>query len=70
MPELGNNEVRADERAAWERGYKEALLDVYCFLTGNPQALDIGAGRFSLLQAMTNQITQASSGRLKEVEDE
>lgn len=62
-----NNEKHTQQFDAWERGYKEALLDVYLFLTGDPQSLDIEKDRFALLGALADQITAKSSGRLAEV---
>lgn len=53
---------------AEERGYRDALLDVYLFLTGNELALDIDTARFGLIAAMTEQVTAKSTGRLREVE--
>lgn len=50
---------------AEERGYREALLDVYCFLTGNEQILDF-PDRFLLIEAMVAQVN-AKSGRLLDV---
>jgi hypothetical protein len=62
-----NNEAHKQQFDAWERGYKEALLDVYLFLTGDPAAMDIERERFDLLAALAEQITAKSSGRLVEV---
>lgn len=51
---------------AEERGYREALLDVFCFLTANEQVLDIDHDRLTLLNAMVEQVTSTNS-RLVEV---
>lgn len=64
---MGNNETHVAEQAAWERGYREAVLDVFCFLTDNPQVLDIGAEHFSLLQALAVQVSDRN--QLREIEE-
>lgn len=42
---------------AEERGYREALLDIYCFFTGNEQILD-SPERFVMIEAMAAQVEQ------------
>lgn len=54
-----NNEIHRGEYDAWERGYREALLDVYLFLTGNDQLFDLELNRFNLIAAMTDQVSGA-----------
>lgn len=63
---MANNERHRSESEAWERGYKEALLDVYLFLTANDQALDIELDRFGTLVALVDQVTASSNSRLHE----
>lgn len=58
------------EADAEEAGYREAVLDVYCLLTANPQILDVRMDRFTLLQAMIKQVNAHENSRLKEVEVE
>lgn len=53
---------------AFEKGYKEALLDVYCFLTGNEQILDYPE-RFTVLESLAKQVNDMSS-MLVDVTDE
>jgi hypothetical protein len=60
-----NPEDHAAQRAAWERGYREAVLDVYVFLTGNPQALDLDTEHFGRISAMVDAVN-AKGGRLRE----
>jgi hypothetical protein len=55
--------------AAEERGYREALLDVYCFLTGNEQVLDIEHKRLDLVLSMVEQAA-ANGDMVYEVIDE
>lgn len=64
---MTNNETHTAQREAWERGYREALLNVYLFLTGNELALDLEPHRFDLIEAMAYQITAHSQGRLEAV---
>lgn len=64
---MTNNELHRAQYDAYERGYKDALLDAYLFLTGNDQALDLERHRFDLIAAMTDQVTSSSTGRLSEV---
>jgi hypothetical protein len=59
-----NNELHRSEQDAFERGYREALLDVYLFLTGDENALDLELERFNLIAAMADQVTACSSGKL------
>lgn len=66
---MTNNELHLPEHDAWERGYKDALLDVYLFLSGNEASLDIPLEKFNLIAAMADQITAASTGRLAVVEE-
>jgi hypothetical protein len=51
-----NTEIHAAERAAWDRGYNEALLDVYCFLTGNEQTWDLD--HLALIVNMVQQVNE------------
>lgn len=66
---MTNNELHQAQREAYERGYKEALLDVYLFLTGDESVFDIDQFRFDLILAMTESITKTSTGRLAEVKE-
>lgn len=50
---------------AEDRGYKEALLDVYCFLTGNEQVLDYPE-RCRMIESMVIQVNKVTH-RLTEV---
>lgn len=50
---------------AFERGYKTALLDVYCFLTGNEQILDYPE-RFAMLESLAAQVN-SKGNKLQEV---
>lgn len=59
-----NNELHRAQRNAWESGYREALLDVYLFLTGDENALEIELERFNLIAAMADQVTACSTGKL------
>lgn len=65
---MTNTETHTDQKRAWESGYREALLDVYLFLTGNDLAFEIELERFNAIAAMAEQITTSSMGRLKEAE--
>jgi hypothetical protein len=56
-----NTETHAAERAAWDRGYSEALLDVYCFLTANEQVFDLDPAHLSQIEKMVEQVNQKSS---------
>lgn len=51
---------------AEKQGYREALLDVYCFLTGNEQILDYPE-RFSWIEAMVAQVNSHGASRLQDV---
>lgn len=51
--------------AAQERGYKEALLDMYCYLTGDEQILEYPE-RLELIENMINQVN-AKPNRLSQV---
>lgn len=62
---MSNNETHTAQYAAWERGYSDALLDVYLYLTGNELALDVDETRFNQIAAMAEQITK--TGRLEEI---
>jgi hypothetical protein len=64
---MSNNEQHRAQYDAYERGYKEALLDVYLFLTGSEQVLDVDLEHFNLITAMTEQVTASSTGRLEAV---
>lgn len=51
----------ASERGrVWEQAvaeaYRDALLDVYDFMTGNPTILSATPAKFALLQALAKQI--------------
>lgn len=63
-----NNETHSAQHSAWERGYNEALLDVYCFLTGNEQVLDIDPAHYQRLQAMFAQ-ANAGNSRIVDITD-
>lgn len=45
---------------AEERGYREALLDVYCVLTGNEQILDYPA-RWAIIEKMLAQVSEKAN---------
>lgn len=45
---------------AEERGYREALLDVYCVLTGNEQILDYPE-RWAMIEKMFAQVNDKAS---------
>lgn len=64
---MSNNELHRSESEAWERGYREALLDVFLFLTGNDQAFDLELERFNIIAAMADQVTASSTGKLQPV---
>lgn len=61
-----NNETHNSEYDAWERGYREAMLDVYCFLTANEQVLDLDPAHFQLISTMAEQVNDRN-GRLIQV---
>lgn len=63
---MTNNELHQAQYDAWERGYKEALLDVYLFLTANEGVYAIDETRLDLIVAMTEQITATSKLALYE----
>jgi septation ring formation regulator EzrA len=50
---------------AFTRGYKEALLDVYCFLTANGQIMDYPE-RLTMIENMIGQVNKQSN-KLTEV---
>jgi dihydrofolate reductase len=54
------------EADAEERGYREAVLDMYCFLTGNEQTYDLSVGHLQLIHNMVAQVNEAG-GKLQEV---
>lgn len=56
-----------DRRNAWEKGYREALLDVYVFLTANEQALDLDTNHLFLIENMVSAVNDHESGRLNAV---
>lgn len=64
-----NTEVHQAQRVAWEKGYREALLDMYVFLTGSPQIFDLEAEHLSLIENMVAQVN-TKGGRLRDVTDE
>lgn len=51
-----NTEIHAAQRAAWENGYREAVVDIYVFLTGNPQVWDLDAEHRALIESMVSQV--------------
>lgn len=51
-----NAETHAAERAAWDKGYREAVLDVYVFLTGNSQAHELDPEHFGLISRMVDAV--------------
>lgn len=65
-----NNEQHAAQHAAWERGYGEALLDLYCFLTANEQVFDIEPIHLASIRAMVAQVNDTNVGGLRLVEEE
>lgn len=52
---------------AQERGYRDALFDVYQYLTANPAVLDIDGDRLSRVENMVAQVN-TKNGRLVPVE--
>lgn len=63
-----NTEVHSNLRDVWERGYREAILDVFVFLTGNPQVHNLDTDHRRMIENMVNQVNQ-SSGLLLDVTD-
>lgn len=63
---IGMNDKHQWENEAEERGYREALLDIYCFLTGNEQILDLSSAHLELIYGMVAQVNEAG-GKLQEV---
>lgn len=61
-----NSETHRGEYEAWERGYKEALLDVFCFLTANEIVLDLDSGHLAMLTGMVENVNRVN-GRLETV---
>lgn len=53
------NKVPGWVHDAWARGYKEALLDVYCYMTGNPQLRDC-PDRLSMIGSMVEKAAENS----------
>lgn len=51
---------------AERRGWNEAILDVFCFLTGDEQILDYPE-RFVIIEAMVAQVNAHEASRLREV---
>lgn len=51
-----NTEIHAAQRAAWDKGYREALLDVYCFLTANEQVFDLDPAHLAFIENMVEQV--------------
>ena len=54
-------------REAWEKGYREAILDVYVFLTANEQADHLDPNHFLLIDNMVDAVNDHESGRLNAV---
>lgn len=65
---IGSNPFEdAARRDAWERGYREAVLDVYVFLTANDQANHLDPSHFLLIDTMIDQVNDHERGRLNAV---
>lgn len=56
MPPADGRELRADEKSAFERGYKACALDVYMMATGKTGVFDLDDDKFKFLQALLDQI--------------
>lgn len=56
-----NSEIHAAQRAAWDKGYSEALLDVYCFLTANEQVFDLDPAHLAQIENMVEQVNSKSN---------
>lgn len=63
-----NTETHAAQRTAWDKGYREALLDIYVFLTGSPQVFDLDTDHLTLIESMVAQVN-VKGGRLLDVTD-
>lgn len=61
-----NTEVHTAQRASWEKGYRECLLDMYVFLTGSPQIFDLDTTHLALIESMVHQVN-VKGGRLFDV---
>lgn len=61
-----NTETHPAQRAAWAKGYNEALLDMYVFLTGSPQIFDLDTDHLTLIEAMVAQVN-TKGGRLADI---
>lgn len=65
---IGSNPFEdPDRRNAWEKGYREALLDVYVFLTANEQADDLDPDHLVLINSMITAVNDHEGGRLSAV---
>lgn len=64
-----NTETHAAQRSAWDKGYRECLLDMYVFLTGSPQIFDLDTEHLMLIESMVNQVN-TKGGRLLDVTDD
>lgn len=63
---IGSNpHVHAGLRACWEAGYREALLDVYVFLTANEQTYELD--HLEAVEKMINAVNEHERGRLNAV---
>lgn len=56
-----------DRRAAWDKGYREAILDVYVVLTANEQTHDLDPNHFAMIDSMTDAVNDHETGRLNAV---
>lgn len=63
-----NTEVHAELRRIWEKGYREALLDMFVYLTGNPQTLQLDPDHLALINTMVAQVNDVGN-RLLDVTD-
>lgn len=61
-----NTEIHSAQRAAWEKGWNECLLDIYVFLTGSPQVFDLDTEHLALIESMVHQVNERG-GRLRDV---
>lgn len=65
---IGSNPFEdAARRDAWEKGYREAILDVYVFLTANEQTFDLDPSHLATIETMVGAVNDHESGRLNAV---
>lgn len=65
---VGSNPFEdATRREAWDKGYREAILDLYVFLTANEQTFDLDPSHLTTIETMIKAVNDHESGRLNAV---